>query len=56
MSQRDETAAAPAAVDTDSSGNTSDRKTALKKEALADEGVQALLDVFPAEIRDVEEV
>jgi len=33
-----------------------DRKTALKEEALADAGVQALLDVFPAEIRDVEEM
>jgi DNA polymerase-3 subunit gamma/tau len=33
-----------------------DRKTALKEEALADAGVQALLEVFPAEIRDVEEM
>jgi hypothetical protein len=56
LGQRDETAAAAAAVAMDSNGNASDRKTALKKEALADEGVQALLDVFPAEIRDVEEV
>jgi len=56
LGQRDEAATAPAAVATDSNGNASDRKTALKKEALADEGVQALLDVFPAEIRDVEEV
>src|SRR5262245_20583456 len=33
-----------------------DRKSALKEEALADAGVQALLEVFPAEIRDVEEM
>ena len=33
-----------------------DRKTALKAEALADEGVKAVLEVFPAEIRDVEEM
>src|SRR5258705_2315991 len=33
-----------------------DRKAALKEQALADAGVQALLDVFPAEIRDVEEM
>jgi hypothetical protein len=34
----------------------SDRKAALKEQALADSGVQALLEVFPAEIRDVEEM
>ena len=33
-----------------------DRKSALKEQALADAGVQALLEVFPAEIRDVEEM
>ena len=33
-----------------------DRKTALKEQALADAGVQAMLEVFPAEIRDVEEM
>jgi DNA polymerase-3 subunit gamma/tau len=33
-----------------------DRKSALKEQAMADAGVQALLDVFPAEIRDVEEM
>ena len=32
------------------------RKSALREEALADAGVQALLEVFPAEIRDVEEM
>jgi len=33
-----------------------DRKAALKQKALSDAGVQALLEVFPAEIRDVEEM
>jgi DNA polymerase-3 subunit gamma/tau len=33
-----------------------DRKDALRQEALADAGVQAMLEVFPAEIRDVEEM
>jgi len=39
-------------------GDASDaeRKAALKERALADAGVQALLEVFPAEIRDVEEM
>jgi DNA polymerase-3 subunit gamma/tau len=32
------------------------RKSALREQALADAGVQALLEVFPAEIRDVEEM
>ena len=31
-------------------------KPALREQALADAGVQALLEVFPAEIRDVEEM
>jgi hypothetical protein len=33
-----------------------EKKAALREEALADSGVQALLDVFAAEIRDVEEM
>jgi BRCT domain type II-containing protein len=33
-----------------------DRKSELKAQAMADAGVQALLEVFPAEIRDVEEM
>src|SRR5262245_43082108 len=33
-----------------------DRKASLREQALADAGVQALLDVFPAQIRDVEEI
>jgi hypothetical protein len=32
------------------------RKAALREQALADAGVQALLEVFPGEIRDVEEM
>ncbi len=35
---------------------TADKKSALREQALADAGVQALLDVFAAEIRDVEEI
>ena len=31
-------------------------KTALREQAMADAGVQAMLEVFPAEIRDVEEM
>jgi DNA polymerase III subunit gamma/tau len=33
-----------------------DRKVALREQALADAGVQAVLEIFPAEIRDVEEM
>jgi DNA polymerase III subunit gamma/tau len=36
--------------------NRQDRKSALKQQAMADAGVKALLEVFPAEIRDVEEM
>jgi DNA polymerase-3 subunit gamma/tau len=49
------TAAPPPAGDAQPPAKA-DRKTALKAEALADAGVQALLEVFPAEIRDVEEM
>jgi DNA polymerase-3 subunit gamma/tau len=48
-------AAEPVASGTAQAGEA-DRKSALKEEALADAGVQALLEVFPAEIRDVEEM
>jgi hypothetical protein len=34
----------------------SDKKSALRDKALADAGVQAMLEVFPGEIRDVEEI
>jgi DNA polymerase-3 subunit gamma/tau len=33
-----------------------EKKTALREQALADAGVQTMLEVFPAEIRDVEEL
>ena len=33
-----------------------DRKAELRAQAMADAGVQAMLEVFPAEIRDVEEI
>jgi DNA polymerase-3 subunit gamma/tau len=33
-----------------------DKKSVLREQALADAGVQAMLEVFPAEIRDVEEM
>jgi DNA polymerase-3 subunit gamma/tau len=49
---------AKAAADQEAAGpsNRKDRKTVLKEQALADAGVQAMLEVFPAEIRDVEEM
>ena len=40
----------------DAPSNRQDRKSALKEQAMADAGVKALLEVFPAEIRDVEEM
>jgi hypothetical protein len=52
-----ETSAAEAAAPAgEAKAGEADRKSALKEEALADAGVQALLEVFPAEIRDVEEM
>ena len=39
-----------------SAAEDAERKTALKERAMADESVQALFEVFPAEIRDVEEM
>jgi len=33
-----------------------DKKSALRAQALADAGVQTMLEVFPAEVRDVEEL
>ena len=35
---------------------SADKKTALREQAMADAGVQAMLEVFPAEIRDIEEL
>jgi hypothetical protein len=46
---------APAAKDAPGQ-KAPDKKTALREQALADAGVQAMLEVFPAEIRDVEEM
>ena len=40
----------------DQRAQTPDRQAALRERALADSGVQAMLDVFAAEIRDVEEI
>jgi DNA polymerase-3 subunit gamma/tau len=36
--------------------SVADKKATLREEALADAGVQAMLEVFPADIRDVEEI
>ena len=52
----DITTADAAAGGAETRSSEADRKSALKEEALADAGVQALLEVFPAEIRDVEEM
>jgi DNA polymerase-3 subunit gamma/tau len=47
---------APAASAADPEPAKTAKKTALREQALADAGVQAMLEVFPAEIRDVEEM
>ena len=52
-------AATPPARGTDAGtgpGEGTEKKAALREQALADSGVQAMLDVFAAEIRDVEEM
>jgi DNA polymerase-3 subunit gamma/tau len=50
-------AAAPeAAAPSPAGGAQASNKKSLKEQALADAGVQTLLEVFPAEIRDVEEM
>jgi hypothetical protein len=50
-------AAANGAGEPAAAGAENDRKkSALREQALGDPGVQALLEVFPAEIRDVEEM
>ena len=46
---------APKAGATPTEGAAADRQADLKKQALEDAGVQAMLDVFAAEIREVEE-
>jgi len=40
----------------ESSEKPSDKKAVLREQALADAGVQTMLEMFPAEIRDVEEM
>jgi DNA polymerase-3 subunit gamma/tau len=49
------TAAAPPRADAPRPAQTSERQEQLKQQALEDSGVQAMLDVFAAEIKDVEE-
>jgi DNA polymerase-3 subunit gamma/tau len=46
----------PAAGAASDASIAEEKKAALKERVLADAGVQALLEVFPAEIRDVEEM
>ena len=46
----------PASVEPQAAAPAAAQKRDLKAEALESSGVQALLDVFPAEIRDVEEM
>ena len=56
---QDASVAAPAGQDANAPGASNaanERKAELKQQALADKGVQAMLEVFPAEIRDVEEI
>src|SRR5262249_21194553 len=51
--------AAPAAASADSAAPVdpaAEKKSQLRERALADASVQTLLEVFPAEIRDVEEM
>jgi DNA polymerase III subunit gamma/tau len=49
-------AAPPAEIGAPADTQSAERKTALRDKALADAGVQTMLEVFPAEIRDVEEM
>jgi hypothetical protein len=57
----DASAAPPAAAEAAPAGpkpekQSAEKKSALREQALADAGVQTMLEVFPAEIRDVEEM
>jgi DNA polymerase-3 subunit gamma/tau len=47
---------AAASAEAQPAQQNAERKSALRDQALADAGVQAMLEVFPAEIRDVEEM
>jgi DNA polymerase III subunit gamma/tau len=49
------TAAAKSPIDTAGQSSPQERQQDLRQQALADSGVQAMLDVFAAEIKDVEE-
>jgi DNA polymerase-3 subunit gamma/tau len=49
-------AAVPGSPGSAAGGDQGDKKAALREQALADSGVQAMLDVFAAEIKDVEEM
>ena len=49
------TAAPPSPVGGRQAAPVSERQAELKQQALEDSGVQAMLDVFAAEIKDVEE-
>jgi len=58
-----DSAATPASTDTTAAGGakpsakqSAEKQSALREQALADAGVQTMLEVFPAEIRDVEEM
>jgi hypothetical protein len=55
----DGTASAPppaTAAGTPPARPAEDRQAALREQALADTGVQTMLDVFAAEIKDIEEM
>jgi DNA polymerase III subunit gamma/tau len=54
--QNDSIDAAASAAPAKEPDAATDRKSALREQALADAGVQAVLEIFPAEIRDVEEM
>jgi DNA polymerase-3 subunit gamma/tau len=47
---------APGAASAPAADAAATKKSALREKAMADAGVQAMLEVFPAEIRDVEEM
>jgi hypothetical protein len=49
-------AAAPAGPGDGTAAGEDEKRAALREQALADSGVQAMLDVFAAEIKDVEEM
>jgi DNA polymerase-3 subunit gamma/tau len=55
-SAQSDAAAPPAESAAAAEKRSTEKKTALREQALADAGVQTMLEVFPAEIRDVEEM